>query len=344
MRKSTAQSLGRIMREYEEIKSSINGNWIARPLNLEDPYEWHFVLRGPPNSVYEQGTYHGKILLPPEYPSVPPNFFFLNKNGRFEVGKVICLSASKYHLDMWQPAWGIRTMLEALQTLFLTQEQGSLHSLDWSPEVRRQFAIESRSWICPLCKKSNEDLLQDSIGKNTPLAGNDEASLLREIGSVDDTQKLSTPSHLQETDELQISYDNINEKNEHCSTGLEQNEKSTSHVDEIGINGETPNDTNLTKMEKRVTSTDVRSTADARVHRQRRTSPHKMTFKTILWVLIIAPLMNCILSPFKRDCSRKQKLVYSLNVFIFVSSIVTATLFLDVIRRPTGIMNAFFFI
>jgi ubiquitin-conjugating enzyme E2 J1 len=54
---------------------------------------------------------------------------------RFEVGKVICLSASKYHLDMWQPAWGIRTMLEALQTLFLTQEQGSLHSLDWSPEV-----------------------------------------------------------------------------------------------------------------------------------------------------------------------------------------------------------------
>jgi ubiquitin-conjugating enzyme E2 J1 len=53
MRKSTAQSLGRIMREYEEIKSSINGNWIARPLNLEDPYEWHFVLRGPPNSVYE---------------------------------------------------------------------------------------------------------------------------------------------------------------------------------------------------------------------------------------------------------------------------------------------------
>lgn len=32
------------------------------------------------------GIYHGRILLPSEYPFKPPSFLMLTPNGRFETG------------------------------------------------------------------------------------------------------------------------------------------------------------------------------------------------------------------------------------------------------------------
>lgn len=32
-------------------------------------------------------------------------FLYLQPNGRFEVGKKICLSISAYHPETWQPSW-----------------------------------------------------------------------------------------------------------------------------------------------------------------------------------------------------------------------------------------------
>lgn len=40
-------------------------------------YEWHFTIRGPSGTEFEGGIYHGRILLPPEYPFKPPNIVFL---------------------------------------------------------------------------------------------------------------------------------------------------------------------------------------------------------------------------------------------------------------------------
>lgn len=33
---------------------------------------WHFSVQGPANSVYEDGIYHGRVLLPKDYPGSPP--------------------------------------------------------------------------------------------------------------------------------------------------------------------------------------------------------------------------------------------------------------------------------
>lgn len=51
----TAQSIRRIMREYNEIKSSKNPYWTASPINEEEPYEWHFTVRGPVGTEFEVG-------------------------------------------------------------------------------------------------------------------------------------------------------------------------------------------------------------------------------------------------------------------------------------------------
>lgn len=40
-------------------------------------FEWHFAIRGPSDSEFEGGIYHGRIQLPPEYPFKPPAFMLL---------------------------------------------------------------------------------------------------------------------------------------------------------------------------------------------------------------------------------------------------------------------------
>lgn len=77
-------------------------------------FEWHFTIRGAPDTPYEGGVYHGRILLPPSYPFAPPNIVFMTENGRWQTKTKICLSISAHHPEQWSPSWGIRTILEAL--------------------------------------------------------------------------------------------------------------------------------------------------------------------------------------------------------------------------------------
>lgn len=164
---STAQSLARILREHRDIQRNQSPHWTAAPLSLEEPREWHFTLRGPPDSPFEGGLYHGRIVLPKNYPFAPPSLMLLTRNGRFEVNKKICLSASSHHPELWQPAWGIRTLLDALCAFFPTPAQGALHSLEASEKERRQMALESVLWVCPVCKRANRQLVEEGCAAPT---------------------------------------------------------------------------------------------------------------------------------------------------------------------------------
>jgi hypothetical protein len=118
--------------------------------------------------VLQGGIYHGRILVPPEYPFKPPAFSFLTvrcevpkatrvwqapltlahlcqqPNGRFEVNTKICLSISSYHPEHWQPSWSIRTALVALTAFFPTTGDGAIGALAYSKEERKALAAASR--------------------------------------------------------------------------------------------------------------------------------------------------------------------------------------------------------
>jgi hypothetical protein len=106
---------------------------------------WHFSIAGPPNSVYENGVYHGLILLPKNYPAMPPRIQMLTPNGRFMTNVDICLSASNFHPETWTPKWTILSLVNALRLHMLTlaNEIGGMMSSD---ERRRWYAKESRVW------------------------------------------------------------------------------------------------------------------------------------------------------------------------------------------------------
>eukprot|EP00941_MAST-03F_sp_MAST-3F-sp1_P001265 g1265.t1 len=136
-------NLRRIYADLREVKNAANPMYTALPLE-EDMRQWFFTIRGPPDSDFEGGIYHGRIILPSEYPFKPPNIMLLTPSGRFEVKQKICLSLSAHHPESWQPAWGIRTILEAIISFMPSPGEGAVGALDWPPEQRRRAARISR--------------------------------------------------------------------------------------------------------------------------------------------------------------------------------------------------------
>ncbi|KAM0435059.1 hypothetical protein ACHAPT_003148 [Fusarium lateritium] len=153
-------TIRRILKEAAELSSSPSADYTAEPLE-SDLFEWHFTLRGPPNSVYSNGVYHGRIVLPPTYPLRPPSFRFMTPSGRFEANREICLSISGHHEETWQPAWGVRTALVALRSFMETDARGQLGGLETTDAVRQRLAAESSSFKCAACGKTNGEIIKE---------------------------------------------------------------------------------------------------------------------------------------------------------------------------------------
>ncbi|KAF5002804.1 hypothetical protein FGRMN_111 [Fusarium graminum] len=157
---SKSPTIRRILREAAEISNSPSADYSAEPLE-SDLFEWHFTLRGPPNSVYSNGIYHGRIVLPPTYPLRPPSFRFMTPSGRFEANREICLSISGHHEETWQPAWGVRTALVALRSFMETDARGQLGGLETTDAVRQRLANESSTFKCSSCGKTNAEIIKE---------------------------------------------------------------------------------------------------------------------------------------------------------------------------------------
>ena len=161
-------TIRRINREIQEIQSNPSLHWTVQSIG-DNILEWHFTIRGPPATEFANGLYHGRLLLPFNYPFAPPSIMLLNPNGRFETNRKICLSISNYHPELWQPAWGIRTIMEGLRSMFPTPSDGAIGGLDWPADLRTKLAVESRDWTCTVCQCKNIDILPHADEDDTPL-------------------------------------------------------------------------------------------------------------------------------------------------------------------------------
>jgi ubiquitin-conjugating enzyme E2 J1 len=149
------KTLRRIQADLRELRTDPSSNYTAAPVQ-DNLFEWHFTVRGPADTDFAGGIYHGRIVLPAEYPFKPPNIILLTPNGRFETHKKICLSISSHHPETWLPAWGIRLILEALIAFLPTRGEGALGALDYTPSERRALAKKSIEFACPICGPTRE--------------------------------------------------------------------------------------------------------------------------------------------------------------------------------------------
>jgi len=176
-------SIKRLNKELESFIKDPSPEYTAGPIK-DDLYCWHFTIRGPSDTPFENGIYHGVIKLPFSYPNKPPNIMFLTPSGRFEVNSNICLSITKYHTEEWQSAWTIRSMLEAIIAFMpIHEDHDAIGAMDTSEEARKKYAIMSRNFVCDVCgpivdllpkveekedkkEENNENLNEDKNDKN----------------------------------------------------------------------------------------------------------------------------------------------------------------------------------
>lgn len=151
---------------------------------------WHFSFRGA-GGLYGGGVYHGRILLPRDYPMSPPRVQLWTPSGRFRTHEDICLSASAYHPESWTPRWTVAGLVRALRHHMLTPptEVGGMTS---TADRTLRYARESRTWAVRWRPAGGTtgpgaDILVDHaelVGADGDALGNDEGATLAEVAST----------------------------------------------------------------------------------------------------------------------------------------------------------------
>lgn len=172
----------RILQEAKELQNDPSHEYSAGPLE-NDIFEWHATLRGAPDTEFEGGLYHCRILLPSEYPFRPPSIMVLTPNGRFELNKKICISFTSYHEELWQPAWGVRTAIIGLQGFFPHKGESAVGvgALEYPIAERKRLAALSREWYCPDCQQTNLDCLPDPPAQSASGTDTDEVKAAENV-------------------------------------------------------------------------------------------------------------------------------------------------------------------
>lgn len=66
----------RILKEISDLQKDPPDNFMVM-VDQEDIFTFYFTLRGAPGSDFEGGLYHGKIILPSDYPLRAPDLIFI---------------------------------------------------------------------------------------------------------------------------------------------------------------------------------------------------------------------------------------------------------------------------
>jgi len=134
----------RLKQDYMRLKKDPVPFITAEPLP-SNILEWHYVVRGPDDTPYNGGFYHGKLVFPREFPFKPPAIYMITPNGRFKCNQRLCLSISDFHPDTWNPAWSVTTILTGLLS-FMVEDTPTLGSMESTAMSKRAFAAQSRNF------------------------------------------------------------------------------------------------------------------------------------------------------------------------------------------------------
>ncbi|KAJ2482812.1 Ubiquitin-conjugating enzyme E2 6 [Coemansia sp. RSA 2131] len=134
----------RLNKEYIAMQKNPTPLITAKPLET-NILEWHYVVRGPTDTPYEGGEYHGKLKFPSDYPYKPPAIQMVTPSGRFQTNTNICMSMSNFHPDTWNPAWSVSTILNGMLS-FMVEEEATTGSIRASMGDRKALARKSHKF------------------------------------------------------------------------------------------------------------------------------------------------------------------------------------------------------
>jgi len=183
---ATITAITRLKKDYIKLIKDPIPYAIAVPLS-SNILEWHYVVTGAPDTPYEGGYYHGKLIFPHDFPFRPPSIYMITPNGRFQVNTRLCLSISDYHPDTWNPSWTVSTIIMGLIS-FMNENSHTLGALNTSEGDKRQLSRRSRetnlrnNQFCEIFPELAESIKREldeenrALGNDDPLIRKDEVN------------------------------------------------------------------------------------------------------------------------------------------------------------------------
>eukprot|EP01111_Echinosteliopsis_oligospora_P001922 TRINITY_DN12815_c0_g1_i1.p1 TRINITY_DN12815_c0_g1~~TRINITY_DN12815_c0_g1_i1.p1 ORF type:complete len:153 (-),score=26.95 TRINITY_DN12815_c0_g1_i1:89-547(-) len=115
----------RLMKELKNIKSETSDDVILFPRNDQDIFVWTSIIKGPPDTPYEGGSFELDITVPTNYPLQPPTVKFVTKvfhpNIHFKSGE-ICLDLLK---SAWSAVYTLQSVSRSIAALLAHPEPDS---------------------------------------------------------------------------------------------------------------------------------------------------------------------------------------------------------------------------
>ena len=107
-------ALKRIEKEYKDfLKDPVPNTTIE--LDKENTYHWKVIMKGPPNTIYEGGTFYITIQFPRVYPFEKPKLYFCQRifHYAFHHSGYLCCEQKINEMlyDQWFPAITIPKIL-----------------------------------------------------------------------------------------------------------------------------------------------------------------------------------------------------------------------------------------
>lgn len=83
------------------------------------------MIRGPADTPFEGGLYHGKLVFSREYPLKAPSIYMLTPNGKFGLNCRICVAGiSDLHPERWSAAQTVSSVLISFFSFMIDEKCG----------------------------------------------------------------------------------------------------------------------------------------------------------------------------------------------------------------------------
>lgn len=150
---SSAARMKRLLRDLDDLRKNSIAD-LAVYVSESNLNEWFFQLSpSDPTKPDCGGRFYGKLVLPPEYPFAPPDYYMLTPNGKFHVldSKLgasdarICLDNSSFHRENWSPLMSVTHLLLGFNSFYYDDaiNERSYGRLHHRPSEIRQLAAFS---------------------------------------------------------------------------------------------------------------------------------------------------------------------------------------------------------
>jgi ubiquitin-conjugating enzyme E2 G1 len=139
----------RILMEYKELLKDPNYFF---SIHMNNIFDWDFVMIGPDDTLYEGGTFNGKIIFPPSYPHKPPQVKFTSKivHPNIYLNGKVCISILHEGVDQygyedvserWSPTQSINSIMMSILSLFSCPNFDSPANVDYAVLYKKNYDL-----------------------------------------------------------------------------------------------------------------------------------------------------------------------------------------------------------